>query len=226
MPEHVTGFQTEEGIKKYDACVSLTGADETNLVVAMFAWSCGVKTIITKVISPSYAEILHGVSIDCTVSPSLTAAEKLLKYVLKVKLAAPAPALCKGHCDSVTVVNLSELICVGGVNYVTAKNSGEGVTSEHCALAGTATGDNEVACAGVKKSCSKNSYLNVGELLLILCRIHAIVMYLVTEGLYYLFKSIADKSVFSRLAVFIDKCNFHFIIPFRVFMFVLLYFTE
>jgi len=75
----------EEGIKKYDACISLAGADETNLVAAMFAWSCGVKTIITKVVSPSYAEILHGVSIDCTISPSLTAAEKLLKYVRTVE---------------------------------------------------------------------------------------------------------------------------------------------
>jgi len=80
-----SGLLLEEGIKKYDACISLTGADETNLVVAMFAWSCGVKSIITKVVSPSYAEILHGVSIDCTVSPSLTAAEKLLKYVRTVE---------------------------------------------------------------------------------------------------------------------------------------------
>lgn len=75
----------EEGIKRYDACISLTGADETNLVAAMFAWSCGVKTIITKVVSPSYAEILHGVSIDCTVSPTLTASEKILKYVRTVE---------------------------------------------------------------------------------------------------------------------------------------------
>ena len=75
----------EEGIKRYDACISLTGADETNLVAAMFAWSCGVKTIITKVVAPSYAEILHGVSIDCTVSPTLTASEKILKYVRTVE---------------------------------------------------------------------------------------------------------------------------------------------
>ena len=80
-----SGLLIEEGIKKYDACVSLARSDETNLVAAMLAWSCGVKTIITKVIAPSYAEILHGVSIDCTVSPYIIAAEKLLKYVRTVE---------------------------------------------------------------------------------------------------------------------------------------------
>lgn len=76
-----SGLLVEEGIKDYDACVSLTGDDESNLVVAMFAWSCGIHPIITKIISPSYAEILKEVSIDYTVSPSFISMRNLLRYI-------------------------------------------------------------------------------------------------------------------------------------------------
>lgn len=76
-----SGLLVEEGIKHYDACISLTGDDESNLVIAMFAWSCGVHPIITKILSPSYAEILKGVEIDYTVSPTLISMRKLLRYI-------------------------------------------------------------------------------------------------------------------------------------------------
>ena len=76
-----SGLLIEEGIQKFDACIALTGADETNLVVSMFAWSCGIHPIITKIVSASYAEILKGVKIDYTVSPSLSAAHNLLQYI-------------------------------------------------------------------------------------------------------------------------------------------------
>ena len=76
-----SGLLMEEGIKNYDACVSLTGADESNLVAAMFAWSCGIHPIITKIVSPSYAELLKGVSIDYTVSPSAVSMKNLLRYI-------------------------------------------------------------------------------------------------------------------------------------------------
>ena len=39
----------EEGMKKADACVSLTGSDDTNLVVSLFAWSSGVESVVTRV---------------------------------------------------------------------------------------------------------------------------------------------------------------------------------
>ncbi len=135
--------------------------------------------------------------------------EELLKYVLEIELTAPAPTLCEGHSDCVTVVYLSELISVGRINNVTAKHTGEGVTSEHSALTCAATGDNEVASAGVKKNSGEDTDLNVGKLLLVLCGIHTVVMYFVTEGLNYLLKSVTDKSVLSCLAVLVNECNFH-----------------
>lgn len=59
----------EEGIKDYDACISLTGKDETNLVITLFAWSHKVRKLITKVLSLSYTQMLRNVDIDNTVSP-------------------------------------------------------------------------------------------------------------------------------------------------------------
>ena len=139
--------------------------------------------------------------------------KELLEHVLKVELTAPAPTLCEWHGDCVAVVYLSELVSIGGVNNVTAKNAWEGVACKHSTLAGTAAGDDKVARTGVKENCGEDTDLNVGKLLLVLCGVHAVVVYLVAEGLDYLLKGVADKSVFSRLAIFIDKSDFHSQIP-------------
>ena len=141
--------------------------------------------------------------------------EELLEYVLEVELTAPAPALSKGHCDSVTVVYLSELISIGGVNDVTAKNSGEGVAGEHSALTRAAARDYEVARARVKKNGGENTNLNVGKLLLVLSGVHSVVINSVAKRLNNLFKSVAYKRVFSRLAIFIYKCYSHFVISLK-----------
>ena len=59
----------EANIEEADVFVATTGNDESNLVTSLFAWSCGVRRIITKVSSISYTSMLHNVKIDSTVSP-------------------------------------------------------------------------------------------------------------------------------------------------------------
>jgi len=71
----------EEGIKDHDCCISLTGADETNLVVTLFAWSCQVRKLITKVISLSYTKMLHNVEIDNTLSPHLMVLSAVQRFI-------------------------------------------------------------------------------------------------------------------------------------------------
>lgn len=71
----------EEGIKKYDCCISLTGADETNLVITLFAWSCGVRKLITKITSLSYSKMLHHVEIDNTLSPHLMVLSSVHRFI-------------------------------------------------------------------------------------------------------------------------------------------------
>lgn len=71
----------EEGIKDFDCCISLTGADETNLVVTLFAWSCKVRKLITKVISVSYTKMLHNVEIDNTLSPHFMVLSAVQRFI-------------------------------------------------------------------------------------------------------------------------------------------------
>jgi trk system potassium uptake protein TrkA len=99
----------EEEIHKFDACVALTGADETNLVISMFAWSCGIHPIITKIVSASYAEILKGVNIDYTVSPALATAHNVLRYIRHYE---------NGYMHSFGDINAIEKIADGKIEYI------------------------------------------------------------------------------------------------------------
>lgn len=75
----------EEGIKNFDCCISLTRNDESNLVITMFAWSCNVGKIITKISSIAYTSMLHNVSIDTTVSPYSNILSSVIRYVRSIK---------------------------------------------------------------------------------------------------------------------------------------------
>lgn len=74
----------EEGIAQADVCVALTGRDDTNMVVSMFAWSLGMQSIITKVESAAYMKLMDKVNMNITVSPSSIAADRILRYVRNV----------------------------------------------------------------------------------------------------------------------------------------------
>lgn len=71
----------EEKMQDYDAVISLTGEDETNLVVTLFAWSCKVRKLITKIISVSYTKMLHNVDIDNTLSPHLIVLSSIHRFI-------------------------------------------------------------------------------------------------------------------------------------------------
>ena len=71
----------EEGMADYDACVSLTDADDQNLVVSMFALSLGVPKIITKVLNSGYASVLGKVELNNTVSPYEISANSILRSI-------------------------------------------------------------------------------------------------------------------------------------------------
>lgn len=71
----------EEGIQNYDAVISLTGKDETNLVVTLFAWSYQIRKLITKIVSVSYTKMLHNVKIDNTLSPHLIVLSSIHRFI-------------------------------------------------------------------------------------------------------------------------------------------------
>lgn len=77
-----------------DACISLTGNDEENVIVSMFAKTQNVEKIITKINRLSFVKMLPQIGVDCTVSPRQISATTVLRYLRGLengaKLAAEA----------------------------------------------------------------------------------------------------------------------------------------
>lgn len=74
----------EEGMNKADVCVSLTGSDDTNLVVSLFAWSCGVESVVTRVNATAYEKLLSKVNMDVALSPAAISADQIMGFVKNV----------------------------------------------------------------------------------------------------------------------------------------------
>ena len=72
----------EEGLKEADAFICLTGIDEENIVLSLFAKSVNpnIKTI-TKVNHTLFREVIKTLDIDSVVYPKFTTASIILKHV-------------------------------------------------------------------------------------------------------------------------------------------------
>lgn len=71
----------EEGIKETDALIALTGMDEENIIMALFAKTQGVDKIIAKVNEDARAQMVEGLGIDSIVSAKSATADVILGYV-------------------------------------------------------------------------------------------------------------------------------------------------
>ncbi len=70
----------EQGLEKQDALVSLTGIDEENIIVSMYAESKGINKVITKVNRHSYS-ILNDIGLETVISPQIVAGNIVTRYV-------------------------------------------------------------------------------------------------------------------------------------------------
>ncbi len=71
----------EEGLDGVDALVSLTGIDEENIIISMFASKRNVDKVITKVSRPSVTKLLSSIGLECIVSPKSLTANNILRYL-------------------------------------------------------------------------------------------------------------------------------------------------
>lgn len=71
----------EEGISEADAVVSLTGMDEENIILSLFAKTMGVKKIVAKVNEDTRAQMVESLGIDSIVSAKSATADAILQYV-------------------------------------------------------------------------------------------------------------------------------------------------
>lgn len=66
---------------KTDALVTLTGMDEENIIVGLYAKAMKVAKVIVKINKLSFTEILDKMDIDSFISPKAIAANNIVRYV-------------------------------------------------------------------------------------------------------------------------------------------------
>lgn len=70
----------EEGLKTLDAFVALTGIDEENILISIFASSQNVPTVISKVNRKEMASLAQKLGLDHVVSPKEIVSDILVRY--------------------------------------------------------------------------------------------------------------------------------------------------
>ena len=74
-------FLKEQGIEKVDAFVALSGLDEENILLSLFAKEWGVKKLVTKINRIDYDGVLAKLDLDSVVCPKNITANVILRYV-------------------------------------------------------------------------------------------------------------------------------------------------
>lgn len=74
-----------EGLGSVDAFVALTGVDEENIILSMYANQQGAAKVITKINKPSLKQMAESVGLDSLISPKLLTANMIVQYVRAVQ---------------------------------------------------------------------------------------------------------------------------------------------
>ncbi len=72
---------TEEGFNETDAAVCLTGLDEENIIISMYAYKQGVAKIITKVNKASLVGLMESIRMASVISPKDITASRIVSHV-------------------------------------------------------------------------------------------------------------------------------------------------
>lgn len=71
----------QEGVRNCDAVITLTGLDELNMIISMYASSCGVPQVITKLGHLSDNRMVDRLDIGSTICPKESCSELIVRYV-------------------------------------------------------------------------------------------------------------------------------------------------
>jgi len=86
-----------EGVRSYDAVVTLTGMDEENLVLSMLASHLGVSKVITKINRLEYTDVFRKVGIGSVISPKGLCCAHIARYVRAMSSAAGVDSVLALH---------------------------------------------------------------------------------------------------------------------------------
>lgn len=74
-------FLTQEGLRSVDAFAALTGIDEENVLLSLYAKRFTKGKIVTKINRTYYSEVISSIHLDSVIFPSFLAADYITKYV-------------------------------------------------------------------------------------------------------------------------------------------------
>ena len=75
----------EEGISRADAFVSLTGDDEDNILLSLYAKREGAKKLITAINRIDYDAVIRPLELGSTIYPKNITAEQILRHARSMK---------------------------------------------------------------------------------------------------------------------------------------------
>ncbi|MBE6038710.1 MAG: Trk system potassium transporter TrkA [Anaerofustis stercorihominis] len=75
----------EEGMDEYDAFIALTGIDEENTIISMYAKAKGVRKVITKINKMTLFDMIKSTDMDSIVFPKLLTSNTIVSYVRAMK---------------------------------------------------------------------------------------------------------------------------------------------
>ncbi len=74
-------FLLEEGVADCESFVTLTGMDEENLFLSLFASHCSKAKVITKVNRIAFDDIIHDLNLGTIIHPKYITADNIMSYV-------------------------------------------------------------------------------------------------------------------------------------------------
>ncbi|WP_251449263.1 Trk system potassium transporter TrkA [Vermiculatibacterium agrestimuris] len=86
-----------EGLRSFDAVITLTGMDEENLVLSMLASHLGVGKVITKINRIEYYDVFRKVGIGSVISPKGLCCANIVRYVRAMSSAAGIDSVISLH---------------------------------------------------------------------------------------------------------------------------------
>ena len=94
-----------QGIRNCDALVTLTGTDETNMVISLYGGSCGIGTIITKLSRGENSSIADSMNLGSLISPKELCCNNIVRYVRAMQnqtgAAVSVHAIADGQAEAV-----------------------------------------------------------------------------------------------------------------------------
>ena len=85
----------EEGVLEVDGFVALTGIDEENMIISLFAKDSTNAKVVTKVSRENYIDLSSELGLDCVVSPKSLTMGNVLSYVRSLESTAGTCIPCQ-----------------------------------------------------------------------------------------------------------------------------------